>query len=86
MIEIYNYISLNISNEKIIGFNKPRALWLFSGVKCIYTDTYHFNKSIANYLLIKKESTQNYEKVNIQKEFKNFILLKKINKFKISNI
>ncbi len=77
MIEIYDYISLNITDENIIGFWKPRVLYLFTGVKSIYTDTTHFNESMANYLLIKKENTKEYDDEIIKKEFKNYILLKK---------
>lgn len=77
MIEIYDYISHNIPPEKVIGFGRPRALSLFTNVKSIYTDVRHFEKTVAAYLLVKKDSKKEYENNNIQKEFNNYILLKK---------
>ena len=54
MKSIYQYVSLNLENEDVIGFHKPRVLRLFTGKRTIDTDLEHFPLSKANYLLKEK--------------------------------
>jgi hypothetical protein len=54
MVGIYDYVATLDPDKTIVGFKKPRVLWLFSGIRSINTDLVHFDKSIPNYLLIAK--------------------------------
>ena len=77
MVEIYNYIAQIDASDNIIGFRKPRVLWLFSGARSVYTDLNHFDDSIASYLLIKKDSQLVSNRYEILKEFQNYVLIQK---------
>ena len=57
MKEIYTFISKNIGKEKIIAFEKPRVLRLFTDRNTIFSDVVFFDKSVASFLLIKKSSS-----------------------------
>lgn len=74
--QIYSYLNAEYGDSKvIIGFEKPRVLTLFSDVKSIYTDPSHFEESIADYLLIRKDEIGDRDM--IIKEFDNYVLIAK---------
>ena len=79
MAHIYDYISENIAPEEVIGFKKPRVLRLFSGINSIYTDSEHFKRSIAKYLLIKKTTTTPHilKEFVLVHEFEEYLIVKK---------
>ncbi len=77
MVEIYQYISNHIPDESIVGFKKPRVLWLFSNTKSIHTDSEHFEGSIADYWLVVKPENGETPTYEVQEEFDRYILYKK---------
>lgn len=76
MIEIYNFIAVEIPKNKIIGFEKPRVLRLFSGRNAIFSDYDFFSLSVAEYLLIHKSEYKEKKYVPLL-ETSNYILVSK---------
>jgi hypothetical protein len=54
MIDLYKFIQINVPQNGIISFFKPRLLRLATGRNTIFTDLDSFEKSDAQYLIIEK--------------------------------
>jgi hypothetical protein len=80
MKSIYDYISVNVPQNDVIVFFKPRVLRLFTERNAISIDQNRFTKSKANYLLIQnKQISDDYKKeFNIIYTTENYILIKKV--------
>ncbi|MCG8386751.1 MAG: hypothetical protein MJA30_14475, partial [Cytophagales bacterium] len=76
MIEIYQYLQDNVTDQDIISFHKPRVLRLFTGKRTVNTDLDHFTTSKANYLL-QKRTVRTRLHYPVVFEWEHYILLKK---------
>ena len=75
MQQIYAYINTNMASDKVIAFDKPRTLRLFTGVNAIYykrEDMY----PPADYLLAPINQQDHLPEVSLVKAFKSYELLK----------
>jgi hypothetical protein len=57
-IELYTWLKQNTPADAVIGFDKPRALLLFTGRRSIHTGAGHFEGSVADWLLLEKPGIQ----------------------------
>ena len=73
---IYKYICKNIKKNEIIASRKSRVLRLNTNRTTINSNIEFFNKSIANYLLIRKKDFKKNNYLTILKT-ENFLILKK---------
>ncbi|MFK7969165.1 MAG: hypothetical protein AB8F95_02305 [Bacteroidia bacterium] len=77
MVVIYDYIAQLEATDAVVGFHKPRVLWLFSGVRSVYTDLDHFDSAIANFLLLKKHDNMDLSDHRIEQDFQDYVLIGK---------
>jgi hypothetical protein len=77
MESIYNYIKFNVKNQEIIAFEKARALRLFTNKTTISEDYQSFEKSLADYLLVKKSEIHGKINYKIIFESEHYLLLHK---------
>jgi hypothetical protein len=77
MESIYNYIKFNVKNQEIIAFEKARALRLFTNKTTISEDYQSFEKSLADYLLVKKSEINGKINYKIIFESEHYLLLHK---------
>lgn len=76
--EVFNYVATAETKDKIVGFIKPRVLYLFTGVKSIVTDFNHFDNSIADYYLVYKYDGLDISNYQLVKAFDNYVLIERL--------